>query len=454
MQGIPNLEIKTSHSLGYEALRNEIFDALRLDNSKYYKIMKDVVIRAEKIESKTFKEQNKVIFKDLEYFFQLYKKAMYYKYFAFYHDDPDFIEQFESMKEKFIFQYVQAKGKKEKLKPNEIQTLENEMRETLDNNQEKYIAYIQKTLQIGVETHSTIDYTDMLYLANREDKILFNYDYVFVDECQDLNTLQIKLLKKIKAKKFIFVGDPCQAIYGFAGALNNSFNRLQEEFECKNMPLSETFRCPKNVIDFVRANYTKSDITTSKKTITPIKQVKYIAPETLSEGLVLCSCNAPLLDLFVDLVRIDQPCRINKSKEFFDEFFSFIKTQFFMKKMNEWTISKVFSAKIEKAENGDEIDKLADTKSVILKFLELTGECTKDEYISKIKEILTLQYKNSKNSTLILSTVHRAKGLEADNVVILDFAKLQYFASIGSGQSDNLLYVALTRTKDKLILVD
>ena len=50
-------------------------------------------------------------------------------------------------------------------------------------------------------------------------------NFVFIDECQDLNACQRSLmLKAVKPNggRFIAVGDPAQAIYGFAGADSDS----------------------------------------------------------------------------------------------------------------------------------------------------------------------------------------------------------------------------------------
>jgi len=452
MDNIKNIEIKTCHSLGFTALKNARLKSVKLENRKYNTIMRDVVISGENIEHLNLKDQNSIIYKKLEYFNFIFKKTMYCKNFALYHDDVDFDDKFDNLVHRVIKDSIMAMSKQNKLREDEIAEVIREAKEGMSENRDKYKKYILSILKKGIEEEQIIDYADMLYMACRLKGKLFKYDYVFVDECQDLNQLQINLIKKINTDKIIFVGDPCQAIYGFAGALNNSFEIIESEFNCKKMPLSETFRCPKNVIDFVNKYYTKSNIYTNKEEETGIKRIKEIDPNILKNDLILCFRNAPLLDLFVELILRGKPCKINKSKEFFDEFFSFLKVQFFLKYISIKNVDKVFSIKVANAENNDEIERLLDLKLIVLKFMELTGNCSKEDYVEQIKKVLKEQMEKSRKAQLVLSTIHRAKGLEADSVIILEFDKLLYFAQAGIGQSDNLLYVALTRTKDKLTL--
>ena len=83
-----------------------------------------------------------------------------------------------------------------------------------------------------------IDFNDMIYIAATDPTIKPRTSLrLFIDECQDLNAAQqalfLKHLDPVKGR-FIAVGDPAQAIYGFAGASLTSFNNL------KNLPNTQT----------------------------------------------------------------------------------------------------------------------------------------------------------------------------------------------------------------------
>ena len=70
-----------------------------------------------------------------------------------------------------------------------------------------------KIIQWGKSHTETIDFTDMIYLPVVLNIRMWQYDWVFIDECQDLNAAQRELfLKCIKPNgRFIAVGDRMQS---------------------------------------------------------------------------------------------------------------------------------------------------------------------------------------------------------------------------------------------------
>ena len=99
-----------------------------------------------------------------------------------------------------------------------------------------------------------IDFTDMIYFPNVKQIRMPQYDWVFIDECQDLNAAQREMfLKCIKpGGRFIAVGDPRQAIYGFAGADVESFNILKNLPHTAKLPLSLCYRCDTDIVDLAK----------------------------------------------------------------------------------------------------------------------------------------------------------------------------------------------------------
>jgi DNA helicase II / ATP-dependent DNA helicase PcrA len=96
----------------------------------------------------------------------------------------------------------------------------------------------------------TIDYNDMLYLTWAREAAFPLADFVFVDEAQDLNAIQhALLLRMLKPKgRVIVVGDPWQSIYAFRGADSDSMDKLSQQFNCRHLPLSVSYRCSKSVV--------------------------------------------------------------------------------------------------------------------------------------------------------------------------------------------------------------
>lgn len=93
------------------------------------------------------------------------------------------------------------------------------------------IAQAREVLDHSVESASRspseggmIDFDDMMYMPLLTDVPFPKYDWIFVDEAQDLNMVRMLLVSKLSkaTTRVIAVGDPCQAIYGFTGAAHDS----------------------------------------------------------------------------------------------------------------------------------------------------------------------------------------------------------------------------------------
>jgi superfamily I DNA/RNA helicase len=109
---------------------------------------------------------------------------------------------------------------------------------------------VKSVVEATLNDFSTIDFDDMLYMPVMHNVSFDHYNYVFVDEAQDTNDIQLEILSRLMAPKcrLVAVGDPHQAIYGFRGANADSMSRIGERFQCKTYPLSVSYRCPKAVV--------------------------------------------------------------------------------------------------------------------------------------------------------------------------------------------------------------
>ena len=105
-------------------------------------------------------------------------------------------------------------------------------------------------LERSISDLSSIDFDDMLWLPVQLRLDFPASDWVFIDEAQDTNAIQLVILNALRspATRYVFVGDPHQAIYGFRGAGTNSVDTIKSVFETINLPLSFTYRCPKAVV--------------------------------------------------------------------------------------------------------------------------------------------------------------------------------------------------------------
>jgi DNA helicase-2/ATP-dependent DNA helicase PcrA len=94
------------------------------------------------------------------------------------------------------------------------------------------LLYVAKNLQAYKETYGCIDFTDMMFNYYKYGDPL-DVDVVFVDEAQDLTTLQWVVVDKMfaGAKRMYIAGDDDQAIYTWAGADVDEFMKREAATE-------------------------------------------------------------------------------------------------------------------------------------------------------------------------------------------------------------------------------
>ncbi|MBA3824243.1 MAG: ATP-dependent helicase [Ktedonobacterales bacterium] len=158
--------------------------------------------------------------------------------------------------------------------------------------------------QVARNAH-IIDHADQLYLPVHFQLKLRGMDWIFADECQDMNAAQLALLLRARAPggRMIFVGDERQAIYGFAGASARSYRQIQEVTQATELPLSICYRCPASHIRLAQ-------------TIVPQIEPRPQAPEGVIGDLrrdqaleqvavgdlVICRLNASLVNFCLQLI--------------------------------------------------------------------------------------------------------------------------------------------------------
>lgn len=296
-----------------------------------------------------------------------------------------------------------------------------------------------------------IDFDDMIWLPLANNYPLPTYDVMFVDEAQDFNESQRELIKRcVNGGRCIIVGDKNQAIYGFRGADSNSISLFYEnlsngEREIKEFPLSITWRCPNLVVK--EANRFVKEFNAHEDAIdgTVIVNANF---NPQPKDMVLCRYNAPLIKAFYDLIMQGKSAyilgrdmttglimaidRISKNNEMgVEEFWDMFMLDF----------NANFNALIKQNKKAQAIA-LEDKKDCIHIFV------SKAENVAGIKMQINRLFKNSEKGDIMLSTVHKAKGLEADNVYILATERMPH--PMGGHEENNIAYVAITRAKKNL----
>lgn len=322
----------------------------------------------------------------------------------------------------------------------------------------KALELAQQLLQWSNESQM-IDFDDMLYLAVKDGLVLPKFDNVFVDEAQDTNAIQRAILRKImKPNTRLFaVGDEAQAIYGFRGADSNSMQLLKDEFDCVEMPLTVTYRCGTSIVDFAKqwVSHIEAAPGAVEGTVEHLGS-KWDASVFAPNDLVVCRTTAPVVSLAYKLLKSRVPVKI-QGREIGAGLKSLIKKMnardidTLIAKLEAWATRETEKATAKKQDG--KAASIADKKDCLLCLIDGMDEDLRT--VDHLYAVIDKLFSDGVN-VVTLSTIHRAKGLEADTVFWLNseqcpskWARQDWQVQ----QEMNLMYVAATRAKYRLVTI-
>ena len=305
----------------------------------------------------------------------------------------------------------------------------------------------------------THDFNDMIYYPVKHNLRGEQYDWVFIDECQDLSTAQQELMKRAvkPGGRFVAVGDPHQCIYGFAGADVESFKKLAAVPNTTQLPLSLTYRCAKNIV--AHAQELVPHIQALPDAEDGIVRFDGKIAEFQSNDMILSRVNCPLITLCIRLLGQGQKAYV-KGKDIGMNLTNMLKKtrrdnlDAAMKVL--WQergriVKKLVSrgTPIEDAENSVLVKTYEEKLDAIDALSH--GLKTVKEVIDRITQIFA-----DEKEGICLSSVHKSKGLEADRVFIVEPKTMPapwVKKSWEQEQEDNIHYVAITRARKELVYV-
>lgn len=326
----------------------------------------------------------------------------------------------------------------------------------------QYRTHVTDIMTIGMRQYrekGKIDFTDMVYLPVRFGLPMNKYEWVLVDECQDLSPLQLEFVKRLgnKDTRYIFVGDPKQAIYGFAGADHRSFEKIIEVMKAHVLPLSVCYRCGKliiaeaqKIVPYIEAHPDKYD-----GEVLTIEKDDFFALVEVGD-LVLCRLNAPLVQACLSFIAMGEKAAI-KGRELGPMLKSMVKKAakhpgFRWDLIDEYLIREV-EERIDFFESVNASDStkngvfdLYTSVRFVIKSLDkpLTSAYAFNKQVDAMFTV-----RDDATDVIWMSTIHKSKGLEAEKVFVLAperlplrFAKQQKHEL---EQEMNLKYVAITR---------
>lgn len=324
---------------------------------------------------------------------------------------------------------------------------------------------VLNVMKWGRENTTSIDFTDMVWLPYELtlNPIGLQYDYIFIDECQDLNAAQRELFLRCfrRGTRFIAVGDKKQAIYSFAGADAESFAKLQNLPNTTTLPLPISYRCPKKVVNLANQFV---DTMECREGAPDGEIVHNVSIKDIHDGdMVLCRTKMPLIKLYMRYLRMGVK--------------SYVRGQDIglnLLRMVDKTEQIVLNVSLQKDgvfarlydDLFEERNRLMIKRGMDLEDATLSNQIMNKYDSIKALEILAEGLTSARDlhdrienvfaesaDGVCLSTIHKAKGLEANNVYILCKTLMPSRLATQDWekeQEQNLMYVAYTRAKYKL----
>jgi DNA helicase II / ATP-dependent DNA helicase PcrA len=341
-----------------------------------------------------------------------------------------------------------------------MRDVEDEMDHSLAND---IVQAAIKTLQASNEQTDVIDFDDMVYLPVLLRCRFWQYGLVFVDEAQDTNPARRALVRAVTLPRgrVVAVGDPCQAIYGFTGADNDSLEQFATDFGAIRLPLTVSYRCPKHIVDFSRQwvdHITAAD-NAIDGTVSSEDWSAFVERSDLNgNAAILCRNTKPLVQTAFALIRRKIACRI-EGREIGKQLAKLATRWKQIKTLPALQTKLIDYAEREKQKaierrqetRAQVIEDQVDTLLVIIDACRSAGKDSTIDVVNYIDEL----FADNIAGILTLSTIHKSKGREWERVFWLNrhatcpskYARQEW----QKDQERNLMYVAATRAIEQLI---
>ena len=315
--------------------------------------------------------------------------------------------------------------------------------------------YVNETWHASFQKKDVIDFDDQLAFPIIFDMEMEKFDFVLVDEAQDLSPVQIELTKRAlkDSGRAIYCGDRKQAIYQFRGADSAAMQKIESDLECAILPLSICYRCGTNIVDLAKEIVPQIEAApgASSGTVETIYNDEF---DPIEGDMIVCRTTAPLVENCLRLIREGKTATVKgrdigksievlikkarcKRSESIDLFLSAMEGYY------EKEHSKLSRTRREQA-----LQTLEDKYDTILALSDHDTCETVGDILDTIERLFSDDARG-----ITFSTVHKAKGLEAETVYILRPDLMPHPKAKDLDAELNIRYVAITRAKQRLVTV-
>lgn len=323
--------------------------------------------------------------------------------------------------------------------------------------QDEIAGIAHKAFHKSVENKSKFDFDDMIYWPAVDIVPCQKFDFIFVDEAQDLNKAQITMAEKTCNGRMLIIGDPWQSIYAFRGAFIGIMDYMQHKLDAMELPLTISYRAPQSVVELVNDRF---------------PEIVFEGWEQAEEGMIvstvnqcmidnirpgdgaICRTNAPLVRPCFELIRQGIKANI-LGRDIGKGLISLVKRRERLKRTTDLgrllkELYVYFDNERDKLSKIDAQGRINTLKDQIDTIVAISDGC---DTIQELKVKINSTF-SDKAKGVVFSSIHKAKGLEWNRIWIIKPSLMPHPMSKDLQQERNIEYVAITRTKDELYFVE
>jgi len=296
-----------------------------------------------------------------------------------------------------------------------------------------------------------------------------------IDEAQDMDEDEFNLIKVLMEQneemRVIAVGDDDQNIFEFRGSDSKYLSQLLQINDAVKYELVENYRSKNNLVEFtnqfakrIHKRLKNDQIIAKQKDDGDIKIVQYksnnlispIVNDILTTDLIGSTCvltktNEEALQIAGLLTKNRISAKLIQTNEGFN-LYNILEIRYFIGLLNLKTDVYVINDEVWENAKRELKNVFRNSKNFeIVTNLILNFEATnlkvkyKSDFEIFIRESKIEDFYSDMGETILVSTIHKAKGKEFDNIFLL----LENF-SYSTDSDRRLLYVALTRAKNNI----
>lgn len=397
-------EVRTLNALGHRAWASKTYQNLKLDKDKSRNILREIINEAPRPAQSVMWDSYHAILDGVT-------RAKVFGYV------PDNFPQAQSLLKQGAFHALLDE------EPDDL------VADLID-------AVLSRSIKLSFK--GSVDFNDQVYMPALFGGAFGRYPTILVDEYQDLSPVNHKMLERLIKGRLIGVGDRFQNIYGFQGAKASGMLDAVRQYSMTTLPLSLTFRCPSAIVSHVHWHVP------AFRALHPGGSVdiptRLDANDISDETVVICRNNAPLFRLAIAFLASGRsatiagrdigPRLIGIMRKLGPE--SLPRAQV-LGLVDEWLADRM-------AAESKSADDLAACMKVFAEHGRDLGQA-----IAYAEHVLKADGK------VLLTTGHKAKGMEWERVVHLDPWLVRKHPD---EQNKNLDYVIATRSSNALVEID